>query len=65
MVEFRADIRLVLAFSALPAADWDPLVLRTEQLNDTDMGPVLKEVETGRRPEWKDIADRSPKYKSY
>jgi hypothetical protein len=29
------------------------------------MRPILQEVETGRRPEWKDIADRSPTYKSY
>jgi hypothetical protein len=26
---------------------------------------ILQEVETGQRPEWKDIADRSPTYKSY
>jgi hypothetical protein len=64
-VELRADIKHVGAISALPAAEWDPLVLRTEQVNDTDIGPILQEVETGRRPEWKDIADRSPPYKSY
>jgi hypothetical protein len=29
------------------------------------MGSLLQEVEAGRRPEWKDIADRSPTYKGY
>jgi hypothetical protein len=29
------------------------------------MGPLLQEVEAGQRPEWKDIADRSPTYKGY
>jgi hypothetical protein len=64
-VEVRADIKQIRAISTLPAADWDPLVLRTEQLNDTDIGRILREVETGRRPEWKYIADRSPTFKSY
>jgi hypothetical protein len=31
----------------------------------TDIGTILEEAETGQRPEWKDIADRSPTYKSY
>jgi hypothetical protein len=39
--------------------------LRTEQLNGPDIGPILQEVETGQRPEWKDMADHSPTYKSY
>jgi hypothetical protein len=47
-VELRADIKQIRAISTLPAANWDPLVLRTEQLNDTDIGPILQEVETGR-----------------
>jgi hypothetical protein len=64
-VELRADIKQVRAILALPAADWFPLVLRTEQLNDTDIEPILPEVEPGRRPEWKDIADRNPTHKSY
>jgi hypothetical protein len=29
------------------------------------MGQVLQEVEDGQRPEWEDIADRNPIYKSY
>jgi hypothetical protein len=51
--------------SKLHRASWDPVALRTEQLNDPDIGPILQEVETGQRPEWKDIADHSPTYKSY
>jgi hypothetical protein len=35
------------------------------QLNDQDMGPILEEAETRQRPEWEDIADCSPMYKSY
>jgi hypothetical protein len=38
---------------------------RREQLADPDIGPILQEVENGQRPEWKDIANRSPTYKSY
>jgi cell envelope opacity-associated protein A len=36
-----------------------------EKLNGQDIGPDLEEVETGQRPELKDIVDRSPTYKSY
>jgi hypothetical protein len=40
-------------------------LLRSEQLNDQDIWFILEEAETGQRPEWKDIADRRPTYKSY
>jgi hypothetical protein len=43
----------------------DSVTLRTEQLNDPDIGHILQELETGQKSEWKDIADRSPTYKSY
>jgi hypothetical protein len=36
-----------------------------EQLDDPDIEPILQEIETGQRPEWKDIATHSPTYKSY
>jgi hypothetical protein len=55
----------IRAISALPAAEWDPLVLRTEHLNDTDIGPILQDVEPGRRPQWKDNANRNTTYKSF
>jgi hypothetical protein len=64
-VDIRADIKQIRSISTLPAADWDPQVLRTERLYDQDIGPFLQEVEPGRRPDWKDIADRSAPYKSY
>jgi hypothetical protein len=51
--------------SKLHGAGCNPVALRTEQLNDPDIGPILQEAETGQRPEWKDILDRSPTYKSY
>ena len=48
------------------AADgWDQQALRREQLADNDLGPLMREMEAGRRPEWKDISDRGPIYKSY
>jgi hypothetical protein len=40
------------------------MALRTE-LDNPDIGPILQELETRQRPEWKEIADRSPPYKSY
>jgi hypothetical protein len=58
-VEARADIKQVRAITAIAAAGRNPATLRTEQLNDPDIGPILQEVETGQRPEWKDITDRS------
>ncbi|PNF28819.1 hypothetical protein B7P43_G04432 [Cryptotermes secundus] len=33
--------------------------------SDPDIGPILQELENGEQPKWQDIADRSPKYKSY
>jgi hypothetical protein len=47
------------------APGWGPATLRTEQSNDPDIGRILREMKTGQRPEWKNIADRSPTYKSY
>jgi hypothetical protein len=63
-VEAQADIRQVQAIAVVAAAGWDPVALRTE-LNNQDTGPILEEVETGQRPEWKDIADCRPMCKSY
>jgi hypothetical protein len=42
----------------------DPAALRTE-LNDQDIGPILKERESRWHPDWIDIAHRSPMYNSY
>jgi hypothetical protein len=64
-VQVRADIKEVQAIVAVAAASWVPAALRSEQLNDPDTGPILEEAETGQWPEWKDIAVRSPTYKSY
>jgi hypothetical protein len=30
---------------------WDSTALRTEQLDDPNIGPILQELETGQRPE--------------
>jgi hypothetical protein len=64
-VELRADIKQVQDISALHAAEWDPLVLRNRTAIRHRHRAILQEVETGRRPEWKDIADRIPTNKSY
>jgi len=34
-------------------------------LADNDIGPLMRELEAGRPPEWKDISDQGPIYKSY
>jgi hypothetical protein len=39
---------------------WDRAALRREQLADNDLWQLLQEVETGKRPEWRDISDRIP-----
>ncbi|PNF33868.1 hypothetical protein B7P43_G07231 [Cryptotermes secundus] len=64
-VETRTEVKQIRAIGTLPAAGWDPVTLREEQLEDTDIGPILREVENGQRQKWQDIADRSPTYKSY
>jgi hypothetical protein len=64
-VEAQTDVKQIRAIAAIATGGWDSATLRTEQLNDPDIGPILQDVETGRRPEWKDITDRSPTYKSY
>jgi hypothetical protein len=47
-VETQADVKQVRAIAALPTDGWDSVMLRTEQLNDPDIGPILEEVETRR-----------------
>jgi hypothetical protein len=64
-VEARADIKQIQAIAAIAAVGWDWMTLRTEQLNELDIGPIPQDLETRQRPEWKDIADHSPTYKSY
>jgi transposase InsO family protein len=56
-VEARAEVKLVRAIAAVAINGWDPMPLRREQLADPNVGPILQEVETGQRPEWKDIAN--------
>jgi hypothetical protein len=52
-------------FAAAAAGVWVSATLRREQLTDNDMGQNLQELEAGERPDWKNIADRNPMYKSY
>lgn len=64
-VEAQADVKQVRAVTIVAASGCVPAALRTEQLNDQGIGPILGEVETGQRPEWKDILDRFPTFKRY
>jgi hypothetical protein len=58
-------VKQVQAVVAVAAAGWDPAALRTEQLNDQDIRPILEDAETGQHPEYKDFADCSPTYETY
>jgi hypothetical protein len=62
--EAHADFKQLQAIVAVAAAGYDPGALRMEQLNDQDVGPILEEVETEQRIEWKDIAGYTPTYKN-
>jgi hypothetical protein len=64
-IERRSESLKVRIITTAAADGWDRASLRREQLADDEMEPLLQEVEAGRRPEWKDIADRSPTYKGY
>jgi hypothetical protein len=50
--------------AAAAAYGWDRADLRRELLAD-DVGQLLQEPAVGQRPEWRDISDRSPVYKSH
>lgn len=64
--EQLAAYSLIARVIAVAAADGcDRAALRKEQLDDNDVGQILQEMEAGQRPQWKDIADRSPTYNSY
>jgi hypothetical protein len=63
-VEALVDVKRVRAIVAVASAGWDPAALRREQLNDHHIEPILEEADTEQRPEWKDIADRRPTYKT-
>jgi hypothetical protein len=41
------------------------MALKKEVMADEDMRQIPQEVEAGQCPEWKDILDHSPVYKSY
>ena len=43
---------------------WDPEAMRQDQLEDPAIGVIMKEVEEGTKPAWKDISGRSPRYKA-
>jgi hypothetical protein len=46
------------------ADGWGPAALMREQLSGQHVGPILQELEAGRRSEWKYIVDSGPTHKS-
>jgi hypothetical protein len=62
-IEGRAHIKYVRAnaAAAVAAASW---ALATLRADDSNIGPILHEVEIGQRSKWKNMEDRSPTYKS-
>jgi hypothetical protein len=63
-VEAGAYVKQIRAIAVVAAAGWDPVALRTDQLNDPDIGPILQEVETRQRPEWKPSQTAVPRTKA-
>jgi hypothetical protein len=56
-----AEMKRVRGIAVLSEAGWYQATLRTEQLNDPNIGPILQVVETVERPERKEIADCGPR----
>jgi hypothetical protein len=59
----RPKMRIVVAAAA--ANSWERQAQKRKQLADYDVGPLLRDMEAGQRPEWRDISDRVPTYKHY
>lgn len=63
-VEWQSCSRKAGVFAAVSVDGWDH-ALRRNQLDDSDMGLFLQEVDAGEHPEWKDTAYCSPFYRRY
>jgi len=63
-VEQQADGQRVQIVATAAANGWDQQALR-EQMADNDLGPLIREMEAGQRPEWRDISEQGLVYKSY
>jgi hypothetical protein len=61
----RADGKRVRRVAAATANGWDQQALRREQLADNYVGPLLRQMEAGQCPKWRDVSDWGPIYKSY
>lgn len=48
-----------------PPDNWSPSSLRLDQLQDKEIGRILRYKEENSRPQWKDISMLSPAFKSY
>jgi len=49
----QADGQRVQIVATAAANGWDQRALRREQLAEKDLGPLIREIESGQRPEWK------------
>jgi hypothetical protein len=61
----RSGVKKVQAIVGVTAGSWGQAGLMKEQPSSQHIGPILQELEAGRHPERKDIADSSPMRKSY
>ena len=61
----RAEGQSVRIVATAAANGWELQSLRREQLAHNDLRPLIREVESGKCPEWKDASDRGPVYTSY
>jgi hypothetical protein len=55
----RGEVNQVRDITAVATDSWDSTAIWREQLSNSDLGLILEETEAGKRPEWKEIADRS------
>ncbi|KAJ4451749.1 hypothetical protein ANN_03220, partial [Periplaneta americana] len=56
-VEEQDGAHAVGAIAAQPSPGWDNAAIRREQLEDPNIGQLLRDVESGQRPVWADIAN--------
>jgi hypothetical protein len=64
-VERRAGGPRVGMVVATPADGWYQQALWRDQLAECDFGPLIRELDAGRRPQLRDSSNRGPFYKSY
>jgi hypothetical protein len=64
-VEDKENIIDVRLMQVLPDEEWTKDKIRKEQREDPDLSIIIKFLEEEQRPEWSEIADKSPTVKAY